>query len=161
MIADKKTVYKMYTELSVAEQSVYQEKIFRFLKGLSEQYPGFCEWYHSLFFPSHILKPGREIIFCEEQDTVIGAVILKKDVSEKKICTLRVDDRFRGQGIGTCLLRDSIRWLKCDRPLITVSGDVIAQYKGLFRHFDFIEEDAKYGYYRPDEIEYVFNGVLE
>lgn len=153
--------YRYFSQLSVAEQLPYQSKLYAFLRDLNHQYPDFRRWYLNLFRYDGALNDGREIIFCETvYHQIAGIIILKKTDDESKICTLRVSELFRGEGIGTKLVELGINWLKCEHPLITVSRKLYPQYRNLFRYYGFRQEEKKWGYYSILNSEYVFNGTL-
>lgn len=153
--------YKYYSKLSALEKVLYQKRIYNFLSNLAKQYPHFYEWYFNLFYFNGILKSDREIIFCEKYGIICGVIILKKQLYEKKICTLRVSRYFQHQGIGTNLLEMGLEWLKCDKPLITVNKRIMPQYKKIFKYFGFVEVDRKWAYYSVFSSEYAYNGLLD
>lgn len=154
--------YTYYSKLSIIEQVLYKTKIFDFLRKLNKQYPHFDDWYERLFYYGGVsLNKDREIIFTEKVGRICGIIILKRQNTEKKICTLRVDSAFRNQGIATELIKCGLEWLGCDKPVITVSRRLKPQYKGLFDYFGFKVEDSKWAYYSLFTSEYAYNGLLD
>lgn len=126
---------------------------------LNKEYPNFSLWYASLFRFGSILDVDREMLLSVCGDKVAGVAILKQ--SEQKVCTLRVVDGFRGQSIGTSLLRESCELLGTSTPLITVSSTHLREYQKLFKRFGFKMEDRRYAYYSMLHSECAFNGVLD
>jgi len=74
---------------------------------------------------------------------------------------LRVFEPYRGQGVGTALVKHALDVLKDDYPLVTVPEESLTQYKPFFRKFKFQLKDSYDGYYRLGKKEYAFNGFLE
>lgn len=97
-----------------------------------------------------------------EQDAsgVRGFAILKRDVVERKICTIWVRPDLRCQGLGQSLITQSQEWLQCVRPLLTVPEEALSTFRGLLASSDFKLNEIVEGYYRPGKKEYVFNGAL-
>lgn len=133
------------------EQKTYKEKIFKFLIKLQFEYPYFTEWYNSLFTSWDVLKDNREIILCLNKCDVIGLAILKHSDSENKICTLRVDPRFKGLGIGSQLIEASFDYLNDDKPIITLHAN---------KHHEFSKLLNKYGFELADEQRLVYSLII-
>lgn len=93
-------------------------------------------------------------------DGEIKHCIIKNCEQEKKICSLRVFEPYRGQGVGTALVKHALDVLKDDYPLVTVPEESLTQYKPFFRKFKFQLKDSYDGYYRLGKKEYAFNGFL-
>lgn len=126
---------------------------------LNKEYPDFSQWYARLFRSGSILDADREMLLSVYEDKVTGVAILKR--SEQKVCTLRIVDGFRGQSIGTRLLKESCELLGTSTPLITVSSTHLREYRKLFKRFGFKMEDRRYAYYSMIHSECAFNGVLD
>lgn len=88
-IIDKNSFF-LYSNLAPEVKTLYKEMIYRFLFMLNFEYGGFYQWFDRLFISEHELVYGRDIIICECNFEIAGVAILKNDVNEKKICTLRV-----------------------------------------------------------------------
>ena len=75
-------------------------------------YPYFSLWLGKVFFE---LKNSdrRKILLCVEDDCfkILGLAILKDDVYEKKICTLRVLKEYQRRGIGTSFFNSHVPYL--------------------------------------------------
>lgn len=149
-----------YSMLSRFEQTLYYEKIYLFLKSLAWEYPGFKQWYNSLFTRCGSLKSEREILICEKDFRIAGVAILKWDEDEKKICTLRVAKEFQKQGIGKRLMELSFEWLQSDRPLITMHKTKQREFSALLKYYGFELEQQQKNYYHVFNTEFVYNGVL-
>ncbi len=88
---------------------------------------------------------------------VVGIAILKNTLAEKKICTLRVNEAFRGKGIGSCLIEQAFEELETDKPLMTVPEETLGQFGNLLRRYDFRCNEESVGMYRHGFAEYLFN----
>ena len=75
-------------------------------------------------------------------DDIAGICIIKNCEQEKKICSLRVFEPYRGQGVGTALVKHALDVLKDDYPLVTVPEESLTQYKPFFRKFKFQLKDS-------------------
>ena len=126
-----------------------------FLRDLSCDYPFFEEWLEHSF--SSVSKGERTIVVCEAIDQIAGVAILKDTKAEKKICTIRVAQKFRRQGIGTMLLIKSREVLMDKFPLITVSDDHINEFRHFLSRFGFMEKNTVKSVYRYGHDEYYFN----
>ena len=79
---------------------------------------------------------------------------------EKKICTLRVAEHYRCQGIATKLLKIAHQALQCTNPLITVSSIHINELEFLLKKNGFTLYKKYENYYKQGIVEYAFNGLL-
>ena len=149
----------------VGEKS--KEKLYNYLKDLVDSYPKFNEWFYNIIIPEIELKNGeREIIIVlselEDSNKVIltGIAILKKKQSEKKICTFRIHEDYRNQGIGTELFEKCFEYLGTRNPIFTISCDRKEMFESQIKSFDFEETQVLKDYYKKDSVEYVYNGYL-
>ena len=112
----------------LADNLLFKLKLF--LADLAFEYPFFTEWLEKVF-KELTLTDSRLILLCCDNGIfdIKGVSILKKTSDEKKICTLRVVKSYRNQGIGSCLLQKSVELLEENKPLITVSGIHMKEYK--------------------------------
>lgn len=152
--------YLYYSELPHEIVPFYYKQIKSFTSMLALEYSGFSNWYKGLFENGYRLTSQREIIICEDSFQIAGIAILKHSINERKICTLRVDKRFRSQGIGGKLIELSLEWLSDDMPLITVQRFKEPQYRGLFSRYGFKLEQENRNYYRLFCTELAYNGEL-
>lgn len=160
MITYGKNQYFKYSELSSVEKKIYFKSIYRFLGKLVLEYPGFSKWYNRLFTDNFDLNKDREIIICESNYLIAGVSILKSDEHEKKICTLRVDKKFKRQGIGTKLIELSREWLEEDYPIITMHKMKQKEFSSILNYYGFQLEQEQKHYYNIFSTELVYNGIL-
>lgn len=152
--------YINYTELNPIEKPLYDIQISSFLSILSLEYPHFKKWYKSLFDENQNLKNDRQIIICLFKFRIAGLSILKKNNNENKICTFRVDKKFRNLGIGRQLMELSLNWLEDEKPLITLHQNKQNQFNKLFEHYNFKLEQRNKNYYHIFNTELAYNGIL-
>lgn len=137
----------------------WKSRINEFLSSLCCKYPDFERWLKRSFGE---LPSGKRIVVLDEEDGVIrGLAILKNTIEEKKICTLRVDEKCRNGKIGTRLLQKSYKLLGTNTPLMTVNEEHIKEYMPFLK-----QNGAKYlGYveslYYWGKKEYFFNQPYE
>lgn len=142
-----------------------QKSLYNNLIELAESYPKFEEWYQNKIINDLKLKnKKREVIIAlnqvKEKMIVSGIVILKKDLNEKKICTIRVHENFRDKGLGTKLFKESFKYLETEKPLITISENRMNDFKNHIEKFEFELTETLPNYYKKGMKEYVFNGKL-
>lgn len=152
--------YIYYSELSCDLRHIYYIQIKSFTKMLALEYSGFSKWFDRLFENDYKLSLEREIIICEESLQIAGISVLKRSADERKICTLRVDKKYRRLGIGRDLIELSFQWLDDEKPLITVQRIKEPQYRTLFNRYGFKLEQENRNYYRLFSTELAYNGEL-
>lgn len=152
--------YYLYTSLSQELKKIYQSEIYKFLYRLVFEYQGFRSWYQRLYTEEFELKYNREIIICENQFRIVGVAIIKKDLQEKKICTLRVAREYQHQGIGHNLVEMCMQQLHTDKPMITLHKSKLNQFEKLLSYYNFELEQTQKHYYSIFSTELVFNGLL-
>lgn len=148
-----------WVESSQSDNRISFAEIYSWLFDLNYGYPGF-EWWFWEKVVRGVESGSRSIISMRNRDAIIGLAIVKYELEEHKICTLRVHPSFRGKGMGSRLLEKSCRMLGTDKPLITVSRDNLKYFEAIFAKYRFELCQKLNGYYRKDSIEYVFNGNL-
>lgn len=139
------------------------------IKGLKEDfidyYPKIEDWFNKIIKEIDEDNQKRElflaIVIGEDNIELAGVLILKKTKCEKKICTIRVDKKFRKMGIGTKLFEKSFEYLETVTPLITLPEECYEEgsYKSLFKKYNFTGTSKVKGIYRDNKIEYFFNEV--
>ena len=149
-----------YTSLSRELKKIYQYEIYKFLCRLAFEYQGFRGWYQGLYTDEFELKFNREIIICEDQFRIVGVAIIKNDLQEKKICTLRVAREYQHQGIGHNLVEICMQQLQTDKPMITLHKSKLNKFERLLSYYDFELEQTQKHYYSIFSTELVFNGLL-
>lgn len=115
------------TKYTIAKNAV--RAVYEFLSDLCGEYNNFRQWYYGTVVPS--LTSGKRLIYVVIDNEAIVAVLILKNADEKKICTLRVAENYRHQGIASMLLNLAFRELQCTKPLITVSSYHIDEFKPL------------------------------
>lgn len=122
-------------------------------------YPNFESWLESKVLPG--LERGERTAHFEIRDgNVVGLLIVKHTVDEKKLCTLRVDSALRNSGLGVHLFEAAFELLQSTRPLLSISESKLPQFERLFKHFGFSFAGEYPGLYTPQNLEYSFNGLL-
>ena len=137
----------------------YIDSIYNTIIKLEQEYPGFHVWFYDKV-RSDIMSNKREIIISLVDDHIAGVAILKKTVEEKKICTLRVLERYQKMGLGKRLVLESFEYLDTKTPLITVTSCRENQFKKLFNYFGFEKASECLDYYRKEYKELTYNGIL-
>ena len=133
----------------------YISHIREFLSDLTCNYPHFEEWLEHVFVM--IKTDERTIIVCECDKKIVGLAILKDAANEKKICTIRVADDYRRQGIGTYLIDEARKILHEDYPLVTVSDEHIGVFRKFLSRFGFEQKSQVKSVYQYGHKEYFFN----
>lgn len=154
------TRYIKYSKLASEDRFLYFMNVYQFVRVLKIEYPGFDDWYNSLFDSFYQLKKDREIILCEKDGEIIGISILKKTIKERKICTLRVAKKYQHNGIGKRLMEMSFEELEDEKPLVTMHKSKYAQFSSLIDRYGFELEQKRKHYYSIFSTELVFNGEL-
>jgi hypothetical protein len=129
---------------------------WEFLSDLDKYYPDFEYW----FFKTVCLDLStgrRNIVVKKSGDQIIAVAILKKYAEEKKICTFRVSEHAKRNGFGTELMLESLEWLKCNQPLITVNQENAPEFEKFLTKFHFQKTNMLTGLYRPNKKEIIYN----
>lgn len=154
-----------YIVADVEEKSM--DILYNDLKDLASSYPNFEKWFDTIVRPEVELKDGkREIIIAlsempqKPKSILTGIAILKKTDKQKKICTFRIHDTYRNQGIGTKLFEKCFEYLGTRKPVISISDEKINSFKKHIDKYDFELVEILDGYYVSGRKEYVYNGKL-
>lgn len=137
-----------------------QKEIFTLIRESRIWYPDILDWYYNIFSPE-FFEGSRIIVVCQTNNQIAGIALLKNDSNENKICSFRVKNRYRNNGIGKTLFGKCLEALNDDRPMITVPTENLNYFKTILRYYDFRLEQIAKDYYRNSSIEYVFNGYLD
>lgn len=121
----------MYSITKMCYSKKAIEATYEFLSDLCSEYNNFRQWYYGTVAPG--LASGKRLIYVVIDNEAIVTVLILKNADEKKICTLRVAENYRHQGIATELLKIACRELQCAKPLITVSSYHIAEFEFLLK----------------------------
>lgn len=133
--------------------------IFPEIASIENCYPDFRKWYFAKAVPDLGNGKGRMVI-AEQDSQVVGVALGKRDGAERKLRCLRVDPRFRNNGVGTHLIERIMRELDTDAPLVTVSEEMLHDLSRMMVNvFGFRLTSVDRGTYRPGKLEYVFNGI--
>ena len=151
--------------ITVGEKA--QDEVYNYLMDLEQSYPGFKSWYNeTVLREMYQENSGREIIlsisyFDETPLGLTGIAILKKTAEEKKICTFRINEKYRKLGIGTELFTECLKFLETDKPMLTVAEDRLEMFQPLIKKYNFEETQRLEDYYVKGSVEHVFNGILK
>lgn len=130
---------------------------------LRNAYPHFVQWFQQKVVPG--LKSRHRYIYiatpANDSKCIAGVLILKKEATEKKICTLCVFPQYQNQGLGTILFRQAIQDLQTSHPLITISSPYLPEYYSLLKKFGFLLWKEYQDYYKKGIAEYSYNAPIE
>jgi len=133
---------------------------FETLNPISKLYPGFSDWYWDKVAPGIILGNDK-IIIAEQRNELVGISIIKNG-PEKKIRALRINEKFQKKGLGLHLLDYSLKELGTDKPVVSVAEEMLNDFARIFiNRYDFDMTHVYKGLYRPQKLEYEFNGTQE
>ena len=130
---------------------------------ICNDYSKYREWYFTKQLPATVVGDKRNILFVRNPDDVseiISMACLKKDEEEQKICTLYVADKYRGLGIGTVIVEESIRWLGTTKPLITLADYKLEMFRPIINKYGWELTEIVSGLYNDIAQELCFNGTL-
>lgn len=121
-------------------------QIYDMLSFIKKDYEHFFKWYWSVAIPKLINKQ-MEFILAIDDFKIIGVIILKKELDERKICTLYVSDNYQNKGIGTCLLNESFKYLETTKPIITFSDYKLSMFQKIIDKYDWSIDEQVYKEY--------------
>lgn len=130
--------------------------IYHYLSEAKKFYPNFDLWYFANVLPS-LLRKEKQILTIEDEKNLKGVAIVKNTLEEKKICTLRVMEKYQNRGIGIKLFEKSFEALQTQTPLLSVSEEKYPEFKKIFDYYGFKLTGIKKDYYRIGKQEYFFN----
>lgn len=139
---------------------------YNFANGLKSVYPDFQEWFHKRVEPEFgPWSKSRELLMLMasnqyEEKEIAGFAVLKKTISEKKICAFRISDGWRGRGYGDRLMRECFKYLETEQPLITISDSCLSMFLKIIDKYKFQKTQTLKDYYTKGSTEYVFNQNL-
>ena len=141
---------------------------YNFANGLESVYPDFKAWFRNRVESEFVAGKGsRELLMLmvpgqSEADKVIaGFAVLKSTSTEKKICTFRISDGWRGLGYSDILMQECFNKLGTKKPLITISDLCMPDFYKIIEKYEFKQTQALPDYYVNGRTEYVFNGKLK
>jgi len=136
--------------------SIEYDPAWLFLFDLNKYYPNFNSWFFKKVIPDCSIG-NRKIIIKKSADQIVAVAILKKSIEERKICTFRVSENAKRNGIGKELMLESLEWLQCNQPLITVNEENASEFEYFLRKFDFQKQSVLTNLYRPNKKEIIYN----
>lgn len=123
-------------------------------------YPKHFEWFWTKEIP-RVFFGTAEIVVCSVNNEIAGVAFLKKEEDEKKICTILVLEKFRGNRIATLLLEESFKYLGTTKPLITIADYKLSMFESIIKKYEWqLTQTMCDGYYNNTSHELVFNGKL-
>jgi hypothetical protein len=135
------------------------DEIFAAIASLETLYPGFRNWFFGTIVGAS--NDERAIFVTKARNRVLGIGIAKRSRTERKLCTLWTAPAARDNGVALAIADRAFDWLGTSHPLFTVPEERISEFQGLLKRWQFNHTNAVVGYYRPNKIEYVFNGCLQ
>ncbi|MGL4511316.1 GNAT family N-acetyltransferase [Cetobacterium sp.] len=143
-------------------KDLLDKEIYEDLMILNNDYPDILSWYEDKIINKILENTNeREVFLAFYGSDLAGIMILKKDSLEKKICTIRIREQFRGKKIGTEFFNRAISWLGEKYPLITVSETNKESFDGIMKKFGFEIVDIKEDLYMKGKKEYIYNGRVK
>lgn len=125
---------------------------------VKKQYPNYKNWFLNTHIPN--IGINRETVVALINNNIVGVANLKFDNTEKKLCTLYIKEGFRFNKIGTELLNMSFEILGTNKPVITISDDVIFHLRKFILKNNWELSQKLDNFYSYDHNEYVFNGSI-
>ncbi len=127
---------------------------------LRNYYPEFDLWFSKKVYPQ--LFTGERAILAEYREgQLAGFAIVKDNGFEQKLCCLRVMPSFQNaRGLGLRLFDRTFDYLETDKPVLSVSEEMLPKFNRIFSHFGFKMAQQYDGYYRKEKSEFSFNGLL-
>lgn len=138
-------------------------KIYMITNFICDDYPKYKEWYFTKQLPAIINGDERNILFVrnpKDDNEIISMACLKKNEKERKICTLYVPDKYRGLGLGTAIVEESMRWLGTTKPLITLADYKLEMFRPIINKYSWELTEIVSGLYNDRTQELCFNGTL-
>lgn len=150
--------YKIQTidYYSSADYALYHE-VDALTHSINNTYAKHSKWLSQKFFPD--LKDGsrKMIIALDAHKRLAGVALLKDTAEEKKLCCLFIREDCRGYGIASSLIQESLKVLKTDKPLLSISDKNFPQLKRLVELNKFKFSYRKKNAYSINDTEYYFN----
>lgn len=131
-------------------------KIYDELKEAELLYPNFQKWFYNKVIPD-VLEDKRKILLEIRNNEIAGIAIVKNTPEEKKLCTLRVTDKYQNKGIGLKLFERAFVELNTSKPFLTVSEEKYKEFEKIFKYYGFKLTNQIKDYYRKGKSELFFN----
>ena len=107
-----------------------------------------------------LVRKEKQILMIQDEKYIKVVSIIKNTQEEKKICTLRVMEKYQNRGIGLRLFEKSFETLQTRFPLLSVSEEKYPDFKKIFDYYGFKLTSIKENYYRIGKKEFFFNENL-
>lgn len=122
---------------------------------MSPHYPGIETWFETKVIPG-ACAGTRKILTIKRNGEIVGLGIAK-DEDEKKICTVRVSNKYYGSGLGIRIFDQLLDWLDVSNPILTVGEEKLPQFSRIFDHYGFKLTSYRKDLYQIGRTELVFN----
>ena len=129
---------------------------------LKEDYPCYREWFYDVQLAG-LCTDERDILLAHASNdpyNIIGMACLKNTPAERKLCTLVIDNGYRGLGIGGNMVDAAIAKLGTNKPFFTVPDYKLGMFQALINQHAWQLEQRVHGYYNDRHSELCFNGKL-
>lgn len=127
---------------------------------ICKDYPNHFQWYWTKEIP-RVLNGTGEVVICTISDNIAGVAFLKKDGTERKICTFLVLEGYRGKHIATKIFERSFKYLGTNKPLLTISEYKVSMFEPFIKKYNWkLTQTMNKGYYNSTSNELVYNGNL-
>jgi acetyltransferase (GNAT) family protein len=133
----------------------YYKFVYGYLTEAKKYYPDFEKWFFNIVVPE--VEVGDRHLLIETRDDYVAGIAIVKAIDEKKLCTLRVVDRFQGTGLGIRLFERCFEALETDSPFLTISEEKLPAFQRIFDYYGFEMTSIKSDVYRKGKKEYFFN----
>lgn len=133
----------------------------RYIQEFSDLYPNINSWFGDKVVPG-VKDKTRIILLVIVNEDIIGIAIGKKGKSTK-LCTMHVDEDFRGLGLGDLLLKNILEFarLNSSRSLhFTISEETNSQLENYFKLRNFDKIGWVSNRYRKTIDEFTWKGNL-
>ena len=142
------------TTNSLTEAFIAKQKLL----DLEQLYLDFNYWFSNKCLPGIVIGTDK-LIIAKHDEQIIGIAIGKASDNEKKLRCVRVRPDYQQRGVGIRLVDKMLREIDCDKPLVTVSEEMLHDFARPFvNHFNFDLTSVNKGMYRRGKLEYIFNG---
>ncbi len=139
------------------ELFILLDKLNKIVENHNDCYPNINEWLNKV---KSDLKLGTRIIIIEWINNEIAGFCILKNAKEKKVCFLFVSENYQKVGVATKLFKKSFHYLNTNKLLFSINQKKLPMFKKIIENFEF-EESCRYpNYYKQNETEISFNGLL-
>jgi hypothetical protein len=130
---------------------------FECVRGLALYYPDIVRWYWDKVVPG-VGDRTRLVRTVRREGKIVAVLICKRTDTERKICTLWVDESQRNAGLGVRLLKEGCRWLGTGTPSATVPEERLAEFADILVRMGIPYRGAVASPYRDGKTEHLFGG---